>query len=67
MVISIVTGSPIGWCGRRKVAIAAETLMFIKFKILSANYKFRITKKTACGLVFQGGRKSGSGAGTNRR
>jgi hypothetical protein len=54
MVISIVTGSPVGWCGRRKVAIAAGILMFIKFKILSANYKYPTVKKLVCGLVFQG-------------
>jgi hypothetical protein len=54
MVISIVTGSPVGWCGRREVAIAAGILMFIKFKILSANYKYQTIKKLVCGLVFQG-------------
>jgi hypothetical protein len=27
--------------------------MFIKFKILSANYKYKHEKKLLCGIVFQ--------------
>ncbi|OQP48439.1 hypothetical protein A4D02_06920 [Niastella koreensis] len=66
MVISIVTGSPVGWCGRREVAIAAGILMFIKFKILSANYKYPSIKKTACELVFQGRKLAVVAGGTKK-
>jgi hypothetical protein len=54
MAITIVKDSPIGWCGRRKFAIAAGILMFFKFKILSANYKIPNTQNACVYISFPG-------------
>jgi hypothetical protein len=59
MAIIIVKDSPIGWCGLRDVLIAAGILMFIKFKILSANYKIPISKKTCVWISFPGEENKG--------